>query len=704
MDTCGLCPGQSSAFDTVLSAYTGPCNNLTQIACNDDAGSACGLQSQITFAGTAGVTYHIRVAGYLNASGPFRLNLSAPTAPPPNDDCANAIPVQTGSPAACGTTSCATPSPAGSIPVPCGASLNSPDVWYAWTPPCSGQATIDTCGACPGQTGLFDTVLSVYWGGCGSLIQIACNDDALGACGLQSRVTFLATAGVTYRIRVAGFGSPRSGNFRLNIAQTLVPPPNDACATATTLGPGGLAPFHTCGATTDGPSQSGCQPSSDVWFRYVAPCSGQVRVDTCGASFDTVLSVYGGSCGALTLLGCNDNATSGPCAGSTQSALTFNATAGIGYLIRVGGAGSAQGWGLLRVTGPDPVAPLCPPAVGHLYCRLFQVQGTANNTPWAWSIRQPCCFNFGEANVPGLPVGSSPDALAAAFANSINNACTGGGVLAFAVPSSVAGRPGLFVVCVKTCSTPATPWTLSVGPAGTDPANQCIVADIGTPAWPPTPLPTIGPCSFNPPLTELPYADADLNQNGVDDAIDLMNGTSADLNQNGVPDEAESCQAPQILAKPDSQVVTLGTNVTLSVTAAGSAPLSYQWSRNGVPLAGATTATLTIQHPYPADLGDYTVTVSNVCGTTTAGPATLSVESSAPVAPMLTLVEFLPGHFRLSLATKAGWNYLIEYKDSWDDQSWTPLTTLVGDGTEQQVVEMPPLPNLRFYRAQVLGQ
>ena len=51
-------------FDTVLAVYTSPTaslNNLTQVACNDDAAST--LQSQVNFTGTAGTTYYVQVGG-----------------------------------------------------------------------------------------------------------------------------------------------------------------------------------------------------------------------------------------------------------------------------------------------------------------------------------------------------------------------------------------------------------------------------------------------------------------------------------------------------------------------------------------------------------------------------------------------------------------------------------------------------------------
>ena len=109
-----------------------------------------------------------------------------------------------------------------------------------------------------------------------------------------------------------------------------------------------------------------------------------------------------------------------------------------------------------------------------------------------------------------------------------------------------------------------------------------------------------------------------------------------------------------------------------------------------MPVAGATSATLTIPAVTPADLGDYTLTVSNGCGGLTVGPFTLSVESTAPVAPVITAMEFLKGNFQLTFASKEGLNYVVEYKNQLDDSEWTPIATVTGDGQEQQIVDTPP--------------
>src|ERR1017187_6948686 len=51
---------------------------------------------------------------------------------------------------------------------------------------------------------------------------------------------------------------------------------------------------------------------------------------------------------------------------------------------------------------------------------------------------------------------------------------------------------------------------------------------------------------------------------------------------------------PSITTQPASQTVTAGLAATFSVTASGTAPLSYQWWRNGTAISGATSASYTI--------------------------------------------------------------------------------------------------------------
>lgn len=90
--------------------------------------------------------------------------------------------------------------------------------------------------------------------------------------------------------------------------------------------------------------------------------------------------------------------------------------------------------------------------------------------------------------------------------------------------------------------------------------------------------------------------------------------------------------APAITQQPQSQSVNAGANVTFSVTASGSVPLSYQWKFNGSDIAGATGATLSLPNVQSASAGDYTVVVSNSAGSVTSASAALTVL----IAPAIT--------------------------------------------------------------------
>jgi Immunoglobulin domain len=89
--------------------------------------------------------------------------------------------------------------------------------------------------------------------------------------------------------------------------------------------------------------------------------------------------------------------------------------------------------------------------------------------------------------------------------------------------------------------------------------------------------------------------------------------------------------APVVTVPPANQTVNAGQTATYSVTATGSGTLTYQWSDNGTPIAGATSSTYTTPPTTGSNSGSvYTVTVSNSVGSTPAGPATLTV-NTAPV-------------------------------------------------------------------------
>jgi len=80
-----------------------------------------------------------------------------------------------------------------------------------------------------------------------------------------------------------------------------------------------------------------------------------------------------------------------------------------------------------------------------------------------------------------------------------------------------------------------------------------------------------------------------------------------------------------ISAQPAATSVNADQPVVLSVTAAGTGPLSYQWRKGGVAVAGAVGATFTISRATPADAGSYDVVVSNAGGSINSAAAAVTV-------------------------------------------------------------------------------
>ena len=100
---------------------------------------------------------------------------------------------------------------------------------------------------------------------------------------------------------------------------------------------------------------------------------------------------------------------------------------------------------------------------------------------------------------------------------------------------------------------------------------------------------------------------------------------------------AAAAGAPTITLQPTDQGVVAGQSATFSVTAAGTAPLSYQWQKNSTALPGATSAAYTTAAAAVADSGAiYTVIVSNAAGSVTSQSATLTVTATAS-APSITV-------------------------------------------------------------------
>ncbi len=113
-----------------------------------------------------------------------------------------------------------------------------------------------------------------------------------------------------------------------------------------------------------------------------------------------------------------------------------------------------------------------------------------------------------------------------------------------------------------------------------------------------------------------------------DSATLTVTGTGAGVGTPTTP-PAPTGTAPTITTQPASLALTAGANATFSVVAAGTAPLRYEWRKNGRTINNATAASFTVASAKLDDAAVYTVRVSNSAGSLTSSPAALTVNAVA---------------------------------------------------------------------------
>ena len=202
-------------------------------------------------------------------------------------------------------------------------------VWYRYTAPINGTFTIDTVGSS------YDTVLTLFTGGCGSLAEVACNDDGGG--NLTSLIALPVTEGVTYTVLAGGYNSA-VGTLVLSagfVPGTVGGGNNDLCGDAIVVN---ATPFidnrstTTATSTGDPTPTCGFNGGNGVWYQYTPAVDGELTVRLLGSSFDTVLAMYTGTCGGLTEVACNDDGLA-----DLTSELTESVTASTTYTILAAG-------------------------------------------------------------------------------------------------------------------------------------------------------------------------------------------------------------------------------------------------------------------------------------------------------------------------------------------------------------------------------
>jgi hypothetical protein len=277
-------------------------------------------------------------------------------------------------------------------------------IWYRWTAPASGRVTFSTLGS------NFDTLLAAYTGSAvDSLSEVASNDDANGL--LTSEISFDAVRDTTYSIAIDGHG----GDSGLSELSWDLRPPNDNFDAAQLIsGDHGSVAGTTVGATKEPsePNHAGDAGGSSVWYRWTAPATGTLTLDTCSSNFDTLLAVYiGADVAHLTAVASNDDGPATCGLDGLGSQVTLSVNAGTTYDIAVDGFEGDWGDFVLAWTrtNPPPPAAQAPtnsalPAIAGTPKpgqTLTATPGTWNGTaPIAYAYQWDTCDGTGASCIP----------------------------------------------------------------------------------------------------------------------------------------------------------------------------------------------------------------------------------------------------------------------------------------------------------------
>jgi hypothetical protein len=212
--------------------------------------------------------------------------------------------------------------------------------WYTFRPTRTMYVRADTFGS------TYETEMAVFTGSAlESLTPVGCTTDTSEEGQDQSSLAWRALKNVAYSIQVDSTSSPVVGTLRFRLL-VVSRPSNDDFAGARVVA---RLPYHATlsnrnatYASNEPASACAISVGATVWYRYTAPKTQTVQVQTLSSNFDTVLSVFRGtSAASLVPVICSDDTSGGY--DRVQSLVTFKATKGQSYYVQAGGWAAASG-------------------------------------------------------------------------------------------------------------------------------------------------------------------------------------------------------------------------------------------------------------------------------------------------------------------------------------------------------------------------
>ncbi len=607
-------PGQSAYFN-VQATGTGLTYRWQRNQVDlPDTGSATLRLSAVTAADAGAYRVIVSNAGGSVTSAEATLTVGTP---PANDHFAQA-PLLTGDFAG-GTSSTAGATRETGEPLHAGNGSGT-SVWWTWTAPASGAVIVDTSGSA------VDTAVAVYTGdSLATLTEVASGQQtSLGALNWRrARAMFVAVEGMTYRIAVDSVGG-FPGNVAVHVAFAysfstiagLAENPGSADGT------GSAARFRGLNGSAVGPDGT----------IYVADLNNHTIRKVTPAGVVTTLAGLAGTSGY---------------ANGTGTAARFNLPAGIVYWSGFLYVADANNHSIRRV---DPATGATTTFAGT------NASGTANGSLTAARFNQPAAiavdavgaFYVAEAGNHAIrKIAGGTVATLAGTPGSSGSADGTGTAARFNAPEGIAvAANGVVYVADYLNRT-----IRQITPAG---VVTTVAGVAGTAGYLDGPAAT---AQFSQPNGVLALADgsvliADRGANAIrqltpDNYILTVAGGAPTRAADGIGLEvgfyqpatiatdgqgriyvtdqgnhtlrvgvlSSTPQAPQRGLQPRGVRVIAGTTVTLTGSAVANPAPSYQWRRDGVDVAGATSSTLTLTNAQPAQSGSYTLVATNSLGT-----------------------------------------------------------------------------------------
>jgi Immunoglobulin I-set domain len=147
---------------------------------------------------------------------------------------------------------------------------------------------------------------------------------------------------------------------------------------------------------------------------------------------------------------------------------------------------------------------------------------------------------------------------------------------------------------------------------------------------------------------------------------------SSDASGNLTAEAPGTIAPPQIVGQPVDQLVSGGDFASFSVVVANTSGVKFQWAFNGTDIADASGDSLLLPAVSAANVGQYSVTVTNSAGSVTSSAATLALDSGSTHTMVWKTLDQNP----VTKSVTAGGNRLYQLHD--DGKIWQfigqPLT------------------------------